>query len=201
MKKYLFVALTLGWLNVSASIVTIDFEGVVADTDKLVSATPYLEDGMMVDSATDNGIFGKDAALTNTNGSAVFGWCNITIQLCEPNDLITVSNVGGWIFDLLSLDGSNAFNGQTPGDLTVTGFYEGGGSISTVLNLQLDTWQHFTFDSSWAGLDYVTIAATGGPSNWDPGIDNIVVNAVPIPAAVWLFGSGLGLLGWFRKRA
>jgi hypothetical protein len=26
------------------------------------------------------------------------------------------------------------------------------------------------------------------------------VSSVPIPAAVWLFGSGLGLLGWFRRR-
>ncbi len=26
------------------------------------------------------------------------------------------------------------------------------------------------------------------------------VHAVPIPAAVWLFGSGIGLLGWFRRR-
>ena len=28
-----------------------------------------------------------------------------------------------------------------------------------------------------------------------------MVAAVPIPAAVWLFASGFGLLGWFRKRA
>jgi hypothetical protein len=26
------------------------------------------------------------------------------------------------------------------------------------------------------------------------------IHTVPIPAAVWLFGSGLGLLGWFRRR-
>ena len=26
-------------------------------------------------------------------------------------------------------------------------------------------------------------------------------HSIPIPAAVWLFGSALGLLGWFRRRA
>jgi hypothetical protein len=32
------------------------------------------------------------------------------------------------------------------------------------------------------------------------GMDNLTYSVVPIPAAVWLFGSGLGLLGWFRRR-
>jgi hypothetical protein len=26
------------------------------------------------------------------------------------------------------------------------------------------------------------------------------LHSIPIPAALWLFGSGLGLLGWFRRR-
>jgi hypothetical protein len=30
--------------------------------------------------------------------------------------------------------------------------------------------------------------------------DNIRLRAVPIPATVWLFGSGLALLGWMKRR-
>ncbi|MAF82650.1 MAG: hypothetical protein CL797_00925 [Chromatiales bacterium] len=29
---------------------------------------------------------------------------------------------------------------------------------------------------------------------------NMTLSAVPVPAAVWLFGSALGLLGWMRRR-
>jgi hypothetical protein len=31
-------------------------------------------------------------------------------------------------------------------------------------------------------------------------VSSLTAVPVPIPAAVWLFGSGLGLLGWFRKK-
>ncbi|MGI9308220.1 MAG: hypothetical protein ACR2P6_03090 [Gammaproteobacteria bacterium] len=32
-------------------------------------------------------------------------------------------------------------------------------------------------------------------------MDNLVVTSVPVPAAFWLLGSALGLLGWIRRRA
>lgn len=32
------------------------------------------------------------------------------------------------------------------------------------------------------------------------GVVGIDVNVVPVPAAVWLFGSGIGLLAWLRRR-
>jgi len=35
---------------------------------------------------------------------------------------------------------------------------------------------------------------------WAVRDGDVAANVVPIPAAVWLFGSGLGLLGWFRRR-
>jgi hypothetical protein len=33
-----------------------------------------------------------------------------------------------------------------------------------------------------------------------PVVDDLTFSVVPIPAAVWLFGSGLGLLGWMRRK-
>jgi hypothetical protein len=32
-------------------------------------------------------------------------------------------------------------------------------------------------------------------------IDNVSASVVPIPAAVWLFGSALGMLGWMKRKA
>ena len=43
-------------------------------------------------------------------------------------------------------------------------------------------------------------ALTGGSPPLDTGI-RITFTAVPLPPAVWLFGSALGLLGWMRRKA
>jgi len=58
------------------------------------------------------------------------------------------------------------------------------------------------------GMTYFgeTIAALGmmpGAYVWTLPNDTLTLNVgvVPIPAAVWLFGSALGLLGWMRRKA
>lgn len=50
------------------------------------------------------------------------------------------------------------------------------------------------FDNTGVYYDNICFDNAGGC----PGLPNPVI---PIPAAVWLFGSALGLLGWVRRRA
>jgi len=52
-----------------------------------------------------------------------------------------------------------------------------------------------------------TIRITDNRTSWPSSpphsgiVQGVTVSAVPIPAAVWLFGGGLGLLGFLRKKA
>ena len=64
-------------------------------------------------------------------------------------------------------------------------------------------WKTVSFDASWTGITTLNVM-TGSLVTFfsDQGAyDNIVVTAVPVPAAVWLFGSGIALLGWLRPRS
>jgi hypothetical protein len=112
---------------------------------------------------------------------------------------ITMTQDGLALFDLISLD---LMTSTQSSNFYLTGYLAGGGIISTTVFLTAGTKTTFTMGAGWADLESLLIEP-GIPATWDfaVGVDNIaVITAVPIPTAFWLFGSGLGLLGWLRRR-
>ena len=89
---------------------------------------------------------------------------------------------------------------------SVTGYFADGSSISKSFSMGEVTLKTITLGTGWTNLksveifgatyhDYTTVSLEA-----DMRLDNITISAVPVPAAVWLFASGLGLLGRLRRR-
>jgi len=99
-------------------------------------------------------------------------------------------------FDLLSLDASSLYN--LSGVLTLTGTKAYGGTVQQVLNLN-DAISTYNI----SGMDKIVALdiSFDGATYFAPyDLDNISMNVVPVPAAVWLFASALGFTGLWRKR-
>ena len=119
----------------------------------------------------------------------------------------TVSALG------IALSGDLNFQSGTivTGDLTVFG-YGGSGSAGTFDFLFDNVGGDFAaFYTSYAGIVINTTTLSSASGNWDTGgldfqadFSATSVNVdttVPVPAAIWLFGSGLfGLAGWAKTR-
>lgn len=81
------------------------------------------------------------------------------------------------------------------------------GGAPLALNADPNSWTTFLF-TVIAGPDVsggVTLQLKAGCGAVvgcmaDVYFDNISVTAIPVPAALWLFGSALGLFGWLQRR-
>ncbi len=84
------------------------------------------------------------------------------------------------------------------GDFTEN--FDTGGYGASLGNLEAGSY-NFTLAGSIlkeeTGLD---IRVMGNPTSAEEGVTSPDTGAVPVPAAVWLFGSSLGLLGFIRRR-
>ncbi|MGI9308808.1 MAG: VPLPA-CTERM sorting domain-containing protein [Gammaproteobacteria bacterium] len=181
MRSLLFLSAILFSGNTLA--LTIDFEGPIVGLDPDPESSNYptrlLTQGFEFETS--------DSAGWLYGGSASYcPWC-----------AATMTAISGDSFDLVSADVVSVWPYFGPDSISVVGFYAGGGQINTVLNLDSDS-TNFAFGAGWTGL----LAVEFGLSSIDNAItlDNIVVSYVPVPAAVWLFGSALAGLGFVKRR-
>ncbi len=196
--KQLFCIAMLATTGVAhGAVVTIDFESILPTYFGLDT---YSEDGFTLTSNVPDGtIIGVNNDVRGNLGVFSGGTNSQTMVWGEngTTSTISVANDAGNPFFLQSLDASSLVNAT--GILTVSGSYVGGGTFSQVLNLNdILTTYNVASPGALSGLDI----SFDGSVDFPPfDLDNIVVNAIPIPAAAWLFVSGLGAIGWFRRRS
>jgi len=93
-------------------------------------------------------------------------------------------------------------------DATSVGIYSGINGTGTLLGtiFLAANAQNGCSDSAFCHWDLVSLSFSGIAQSIQfgsaagAGFDNVSVNAVPLPAAVWLVLSGLGGLGFMRRK-
>jgi len=193
MRSVFLIFLLLGSMATRATTITVDFEE--PNFPNYSTGTNVISQGFEFSQSLD-GV--GDEVWPFQYGSDSAGG----LFYC-PGCVATMQEVEGKTFSLHAMEVSmtSAFVGER--SVILTGYFASGGSISTELtaNTYSDSWFSYTFGSDWQNLVSLEFGALDAPYSWTAiGFDNIVVTAVPIPAAVWLFGSALAGLGWMRRK-
>ena len=170
----------------------VEFEGIAPPGGDVMLFGMYSElgwefrelvnDDLRIVSATFGG-----TQLTNPTGDFAFTQ-SIT-------DTIEVRHESGGAFDFLSFDAAMLF-GNGPGDHVITGFLNGGGTISqtiTVPKAASNGGAMQTFALGWSDLLSVQVERVEGTYT---GYDNFNLNLVPAPGVLAMFG----LAGFAARR-
>ena len=163
---------------------------------------------------------GGPVSIVTTNPSSGTYAARLT-QTTANNSLIKNANIGiGVVTPGMEITISFDARGSTAnGGVIFAEFFSeiAGGGVSAAeilgggplaLNAGSDVWTTYTFTamagpdvSGGVTLQLGAVCGAAGGCNADVYFDNISITAVPVPAAVWLFGSALGVFGWLKRRA
>jgi len=190
--KQFFIAIALTVISVSAHAFPINFNVTHGPVCQLVG--PCLAEGDLFRDPTGNW-------QANVNGDGTLSFANPFRISFDGDSQFIEFTVSG----LLSPDGSNppVVDGVVP-----TGIWYGefsyvtssSGGTSTDFDIAFNDGQTFFIDNE---DDRFTIGVrqVGGANPIDLIVlGQVTVAAVPVPAAVYLFGSALGFLGWMRRK-
>jgi hypothetical protein len=200
MRSIALLVVCLWSASLGAAPITIDFEDQTVSVDGpfAVDGPEYgIVDGFRFyrpDGLNQGGwIDPANIPMTGNNSSVALDWCDRT---CGGDGTLAMEISGGGTFDLVGLDYSLYQSGST---MDIIGYAANGGIFNTSLVVPIGRqWQ--TTVLNWTNLYRVEFEPENQVFNIG-FIDNVVVSSVvPIPAAVYLFASGLGLLGWLRHK-
>jgi len=195
--KVLFVAalLLVGGFAIAAPVI-IDFDDTLPT---YVGLDTYQEDGFTLTSNVPSGTLIDVNNIVRQNIGIFSGGTDSQSLFWGANgasSTISIAADSGSLFSIDSLDASSLYN--SAGQLTLTGSTAGGGTVSQTLALNGDL---ASYNITGLGLVTNLVLSFDGTVDAAPfDIDNINLNVVPVPAAVWLFASALGMLGWVRRR-
>jgi len=200
MKNILAIALVSS-LSMSAHAAVIDFE----DLGVAAGANLHPLDNTMVSSGGYDFINGPNSDIMDLHiGNNSSNTIGSTTEMLSHGDLI-MTNSNSSLFNLTSFDFGSIFS-EAPLNFWVDGTLAGGANVTQffVMDGNVNTFQTFLLNSAFSGLESVNWRYEGGNTaafNIDNiNVDTGSVSSVPVPAAVWLMGSGLlGLMGFSRK--
>jgi hypothetical protein len=217
MKSYLLGSVFAGMVTVveivGAASVTSTFD---TDLDGWTSDNTPAEIGWAATGGNPGGYVRFDPDTTG-NATAILApstflgdWTSFDMVGKISYDHKIFSLGGGFIFlpyriDIKGPGGTAFWEGETPSGLTDWPLPP---DQTVVAPLREDVWS--ITNGSWSGLlsnitelriqiELVDNTSSGGGDI--AGIDNVNLSSIPIPSAVWLFGSGLlGLIGMARRK-